>query len=494
MPQIRIPRVFRNHCGTYCFRLKQDGRERRISLHTKCPLTAAILAFDLNARVEKERALKNPKLSDLGLNPDPDKNKQYEADMMRGIFRADGPEDHARMMDMLGKVSPMLPLIQQAAATPAASAAASPTLAVPLKSKKIEEVVGMWLAERKLKNAPRTVYAKLRHFKDFTRRVVEDVPINSLAKANIVAYKTALLNDGQKAKTIDNKLMSLHDLFKYALANGLYTISNENPVSGLFLLTQKERANQNEPYIPFEQAEIKAFFAAPSYIQQMNTPDLFWPPLLALYSGMRISEATAIRVKDVRLAENGVHYIHIPKSKTTAGIRNVPVCDALINLGFLEYVEEAREGVGATGRIFPHCLWINGTYSKELSKVMLERLIDLGIREEGDDLNKSFHSIRVNVITALANKGANTAQTMQITGHKTEQGANVKTHLDYVRDLPDLKEVVDVLSWPVDIAALKYDGRWKGFLASPANHAPDGDVKKKPVKKRAKKTVKKAAK
>lgn len=57
--------------------------------------------------------------------------------------------------------------------------------------------------------------------------------------------------------------------------------------------------------------------------------------MIALFTGVRISEATAIKVQDVILAENGVHYIQISASKTLAGIRNVPVCDSLIRLGFL---------------------------------------------------------------------------------------------------------------------------------------------------------------
>ncbi|AJY66715.1 hypothetical protein ACVCIC_20005 [Burkholderia glumae] len=57
------------------------------------------------------------------------------------------------------------------------------------------------------------------------------------------------------------------------------------------------------------------------------------------------------------------------------------------------------------------------------------------------DARKSFHSFRVNVITALANGGTNTAQTFKITCHKDRTDAD--THLGYVRDLPDLKAVVE---------------------------------------------------
>ncbi|NVE21688.1 hypothetical protein [Burkholderia glumae] len=80
------------------------------------------------------------------------------------------------------------------------------------------------------------------------------------------------------------------------------------------------------------------------------------------------------------------------------------------------------------------------------------------------DARKSFHSFRVNVITALANSGTNTAQTFKIKGHKDRTDAD--THLGYIHDLPDLKAVVDALRWPIDLDALAYDGRLTGFLAA----------------------------
>jgi hypothetical protein len=62
----------------------------------------------------------------------------------------------------------------------------------------------MWLAERTKKNAERTVTAKRYHMNDFKRRVIKsDIEINTINKATIVAYKTALLKEGQSGKTID---------------------------------------------------------------------------------------------------------------------------------------------------------------------------------------------------------------------------------------------------------------------------------------------------
>ena len=49
MPQIKVPRLYLNRCGVFCFRLKTATEDRRFSLGTKCPHTANIMALQLNA-------------------------------------------------------------------------------------------------------------------------------------------------------------------------------------------------------------------------------------------------------------------------------------------------------------------------------------------------------------------------------------------------------------------------------------------------------------
>ncbi len=459
---IKTPRLIRNRCGVFYFRIKTATSDRRFSLRTKCPHTAAIIALQLNANFERERAMSNPKLSDF--NFDPAALRRYEIDLKNGVYKADGPDDHARMMDALERIGPIPPHMQPLATVPAT--APTPVL----KSLPVSEAVTLWLAERAKKNGKRTVDAKRYHAKDFMRRIASNIEVNAITKAVLVGYKSALLTEGQTGKTIDNKLMSLHDFFTYMLGHGLYTVSNSNPVDGLFVLSKAERVAKNEPFQPFTKTDLATFFDPVPYAAAMNSPDFFWAPLIGIYTGMRISEVTAIRCEDVQQADNGVHFIFVPKSKTTAGVRNVPISDALLDLGFLNYVEEVRQA-GAE-RIFPHRLLINGTYSKNLSAKMLAYMTERGIKKAND--HKSFHSFRVNVITALANNSANTAQTMKIAGHK-QSGAD-EIHLGYVRDLPDLKPIVDGLSWPIDAASLKYDGRFAGFVADHKNWAKSKTV------------------
>lgn len=89
---------------------------------------------------------------------------------------------------------------------------------------------------------------------------------------------------------------------------------------------------------------------------------------------------------------------------------------------------------------------------------MKDYLVERGIKRHGD--HKSFHSFRVNVITQLANNGVNTAMSMKIVGHKSRDGDDV--HMGYMRNLPAMKQAVDALAWPIEIAALAKSYQWVG--------------------------------
>ncbi|PXW26318.1 tyrosine-type recombinase/integrase [Paraburkholderia caballeronis] len=476
-----FPRLYVSRHGVYYWR----ERNRWRSLHTKDPRAAHLFAMERNLYLARQRQNRD-RMSIVDPNypkfprPNPDDHQRFEIDLRRGIYKTNGtPEDAQALRETLEIIQQMPPPAPEPAAPlpPGIAADEEAILRAAIdeamnESQRSEEVaqggpmlsdvVDMWLTERALKNKPRTVNAKRLHLEDFRRRIgaaePNDVGINTLRKSVLVSYKAALLAEGQTGKTADNKLLTLHDFFKYAINNGHYTASDVNPVAGLFVLTKRERLAKAESYEPFTPDDLRAVFEPAGFKTWASAPDLWFPPLVALFSGMRISEATAIATADVKLAENGVHYISIPDSKTAAGIRNVPVCDALISLGFLRYVEEVRSA--GHDRLYPHRPFVNGTYSKRLSEKFRERLDALTIT----DPRKSFHSFRVNVITALANLGANTAQTFKITGHKDRDDAG--THLGYVRDLPDLKAVVDGLAWPINLDALAYDGRFAGFLTA----------------------------
>ncbi len=469
MPQIRVPRLYLNRCGVYCFRLKTAAIDKRFSLGTKCPRTAIMLALRLNTQIEQGRTMaidpRNPKLRDILPHLTPEELSRYELDMERGIMRADGPDDHARMMEALDKFA-----VVRSRTIPPVSASFPPSSAPPavLKSRLLSAVAKDWIEERKSKNGARTVYMKASHFKDFSKRIAENIEINSINKAVIVGYKSALLTAGQKSKTIDNKLLSLNDLFAYAMAHGEYTVSNESPVSGLFILSKQERIDKNEPYEQFSRAELAKIFEPTKFIAEMNEPDLFWAPLIALYTGMRISEVAQLRCHDFGEAD-GLPYLYVYRSKTKAGKRNLPIANDLVKLGLLDYLAEVR--AAGAGRLFPNRPFVNGTYGKRLGERFGDYLKGIGIKRP----HLSFHSFRANVITAMANANIHLMKSMKIAGHQHTEGVNdasIRVHFGYVRDIPDLKPVMDSFSWGLNLVGLKYDGRFKDFVANKKNWKP----------------------
>lgn len=516
---IKAPRLLINRFGVYYFRYKSDGVEKRISLRTKCSTTANIIALQLNLTIERKRAMSNPKLIDFDFGS----LGRYEITLPNGVhIKTDGSqEDHSRAMEALENIGPLLqhmqpaPIIQQTAPM------------IP-KSESLILAVKKWLANCAGKNGARTVVTKTYHVKDFLARSfshvesverwlaesqntdflkerglrtvearkvrgdykAKEIESNAISKKTLTDYKAILASgaDAQTAKTIDNKLDSLKDFFDYAIGHGLYTLSQDNPVRGLHIHTKKTRKASTQSFQPFPVSALQTLFEPKAYLARMSEPDLFWGPLLGVYSGMRIGEATQIRVQDVHLADNGVHYIHVHKSKTVGGIRNVPIAQALIDLGFLQYVQECK--VAGAERIFPHCPLINHSYYKHLSAALLEHQRALSIKLP----QTSFHSFRVNVITELHNKNANAGKILKIVGHEDGSGGGQAVHWGYVRDLPDCKEIVDLLHWPIDQEALKYDGRFNSFVSDQKNWAADkedGDERKKTEAKKRKAKPKK---
>ena len=513
MSSFDVPRLYRNRCGVFCFRLRTGARDQRVSLGTKSALTAHMIASKINAAVASARAReqgmtgKNPTLAELGL--DLASLRKYEIDLRSGKVKTDGTKaDHDAAMeaiDRIGMISggwPKTPPEELATAT--AAAAATRAAGEPAQpSRTLAAVAESWIAERRQKNKPRTVYAKECHYGNFAEhlasvtdmagfnaaelaafkkreqntaresaeaegrsfRKIPDKELDgmfvatktsmaSIDKQRVVDFKVALLASGQKAKTVDNKLLTLSDLLEYAMGNGAYKAADgANPVSGTYILTKNERIAKAEPYKPFTPGDLAKIFEPAAYKAKMSEPDLYWCPLLALHSGMRISEATGIHCSDVLKDSDGVDYIHVRKSKTGAGVRDVPIAQALIDLGFLSFV--ASQMADGHDRLFPDRMLINDSYSKELGIAFREHLIAVGVRKLSDSSErKSFHSFRVNVITQLADNGANTIQVMKIVGHSAGQAQALSTHLGYVRQL-HLKPIVDGLVWPIDLPRLR---------------------------------------
>ncbi len=119
----------------------------------------------------------------------------------------------------------------------------------------------------------------------------------------------------------------------------------------------------------------------------------FWVPLLALYSGMRLSECCQLTVDDVAVRD-GADVIMVrggdgKKVKTAAARRVIPVHPELVKMGFLAYADAQRKA-GHT-RLFPELKRDRrGYYSDPFQKWFSRFLDKAGAKRP----RTSFHSFR----------------------------------------------------------------------------------------------------
>ena len=153
------------------------------------------------------------------------------------------------------------------------------------------------------------------------------------------------------------------------------------------------------------------------YLENNNASDDFWAPLVGLFTGARLGEIVCLTPDTVVLDRDSALWCLKVGTKNENSRRLVPVPQALIELGFLAYVDHVR-GLGAT-TLFPHRA-ANATRlndpSKHVSRVFGQYLTDVGIT----DPKKVFHSFRHTVATRMHVNGVPTGDSEMIVGHAAQ--------------------------------------------------------------------------
>jgi len=160
-----------------------------------------------------------------------------------------------------------------------------------------------------------------------------------------------------------------------------------------------------------------------------------WICWLAAYTGARRGEIIQLRKQDIKNdPKTKRDYLVITTDagdlKTENAQRRVPIHKALIDEGFLEYVEAAGD------RLF------DGLNAETFTKWFAEFRESIGITKY-DDLNKRrvFHSFRHTFITKSRGAGVGDSLVQHVVGHeKTHFGVTNKYTHDY-----DLYQVLDVV-------------------------------------------------
>lgn len=443
---IKTPRLTRDRCGVYYFRLvvplalrEAVGKtEYRRSLRTKDSAVARQRALVLSVAVEAFVA--KPKSSDFSslFKDDARLGKLITIDIEKGIFHSDTPEEGRSMAEIVSNMLDLRKTIHSQVES---------ILPSSRSGTQIEAAKEMFLKERAvtLKSATMNKHrGVLKSFIEFTGNV--DLALVTSQVVN--DFKQKQLDAGLAATTINDQMSILKGLFAYCISNKL--VRMENPAEGVNIVGAQ---NQAESYSMFTQAELEKIFEPVFYRKQMDTPDFYWGPLVALFTGARAEEIASLDLKQITVEKN-VAIIDILDGKTVNAVRKVPLHNSLLELGFLDYVQSIREA-GYT-KLFPHLIDGKNGYKKNMCR-MFGQYLD---KPEVNIVHplKVFHSLRHTVVTKLTDAGVNDGLKRALVGHDVD--TKMSAHDDYIDisalTIPNLQLAINRINYEgLDLAGLK---------------------------------------
>lgn len=218
--------------------------------------------------------------------------------------------------------------------------------------------------------------------------------------------------------TINKCLNRMSSLGDWMMRHGYI---QQNVFSGL-TIKAKQRNGQRSERAVFSRLELNKIFTHPIFLGHKRPLHTYyyWLPLIALHSGLRITEAAQLYLSDIR-THDGILVFDInddtdKQVKTDSAIRLGPVHDYLLALGLENYIKElSKKG---EKRLFPSLKPGRDGYGHNPLKWHARFLHDqIGIR----DRTKVFYSYRHTFINRLQKQEISEEHVATLVGHSYGQ-------------------------------------------------------------------------
>lgn len=420
-----------------------------------------------------------------------------------GEITVNGPQDTQDFLEAVRLANEMEAKIFGTPAGPVAPVATSDAaisedhedaeLAAGNLAEEIERHIA-WLQRRKL--SPDTI-TESRHSLRLLLGVCGDVPLSKIKRNQILAFWDAVrwlpsrasvrpeyrdLSFDEavakgRAQNVSEPADATFDKHHQRLGVFFNTLVKQDGLrrSPLFPYPGRDTSKDMATGRPFSDEELARVFDPDGFTAWAeSSPHRWWGPILGLHTGARVNEVAQLYLDDVRQIDGtwGIFFWQKgdrQKIKTQSSIRFVPLAQAVMDAGFLDFLEDMK----AKGhpRLFPHLpagTKKDGTpnglgYGRQLSRqfgVYLDRLgIEEGVR---------FHAFRHTLSSALAEARVDINVIAKITGHaKSHQVPVLEKHYIHIADPKTLPErIAAVVAFAPGVALPIYTrGQFKKAFA-----------------------------
>lgn len=258
-------------------------------------------------------------------------------------------------------------------------------------------------------------------------------------------------------KTISKRLTDVSAFIEWLKGNRYIDKDHADSLRQVISYASREckdalKREGGSPTRPYSISELSTLFSSEPYLKwTRKRPDYFWPPIIALFTGMRMGEIMTLRRKDIKVTpepfdihiegkttsrhnqKEGIHYIDLTsirekrlKDDGAASHRPIPIHPFLVELGFIEYVQKFKR----EDFIFREGLMLNSNGSDDYRTqfkaqykltdrfITYRRSLGIGRQQgetEGDKLD--FHCFRNTMIAKLRDCCVHPELRCEISGH-----------------------------------------------------------------------------
>ncbi len=222
----------------------------------------------------------------------------------------------------------------------------------PLPPVKLTVLLEDYLRERGRDGKGREAGKRWRPVFDDLRKFIKHDDARRLTKQNLLEWKDERLQTLAPKTVADVYLASVRTVLTWAVNNDRL---ESNVADKVRITVSKKPPTREQGFTDPEalaileacQAYVPAESDNPKHREfPETTAAKRWGPLLCAFTGARIAEITQLRKQDIR-QEGETTVIRItPEAGTVkaGGYRDVPLHQQVIDLGFLDYVESAKDG------------------------------------------------------------------------------------------------------------------------------------------------------